>query len=309
GPNFIKISAVFGHTDVVTALKFSGDGKLLASGAADGSIKVWDVEASRVHKHLIGHELRVTNFSWSKDNTLLVSASFDKKLRIWDVVSGKCFKILSGHTDGVVCCSFSPNSSFIVSGSIISEIYVWDVKTVTQIKDLGVPSYRITSLCFNKDGTVLISGNAAGLWCMWCMGTDTCTDAMVRDPISSIDLLPTGDCIAVATYTGRLEFWNVQQPTVNVSRIISYSGVKNYVATLISPDLDDLWVINKAQNEYGLNIWSLKEQRLEQKLECHIDRITCVTCHPTAKLIATAAFGNDNMIKIWKHEDLGHSAV
>ncbi|KAF2882329.1 hypothetical protein ILUMI_23853, partial [Ignelater luminosus] len=306
GPNFVEISAVYGHTEKVTALKFSGDGKLLASGAADGSIKVWDVATSTVHKHLIGHKKKVMDFSWSKDNTLLVSASLDKKLRIWDVVSGKCFKILSGHTGGVVRCSFNPNSSLIVSGSTFGEIYVWDVKTATQIKDLKRFINSISSLCFNTDGTSIISGSITGLWCIWCMGTETCTQTIVTDQ-KSIDLLPTGDCIVVATYTGRLEFWNVQQPTVNVSRIISYSGVKNYVATLISPDSDDLWVINKAQNEYGLNIWSLNEQRLEQKLECHIDRITCVTCHPTAKLIATAAFGNDNMIKIWKHEVLGHS--
>ncbi|KAF2886948.1 hypothetical protein ILUMI_19226 [Ignelater luminosus] len=83
--------------------------------------------------------------------------------------------------------------------------------------------------------------------------------------------------------------------------------IYNYVAALKSPNLDDLWVINKVPTEYALNVWSLKSRKLAQKLQCHIDRITCVTCHPTAKLIATAAFGNDNMIKIWKHEDLGNS--
>ncbi len=75
------------HRAVIASLAFSRDGEMLASGAEDGSIIVWDVDLRRSRFGLYGHSLQVTSLAFSPDGRTLASGGDDRLVRLWDLES------------------------------------------------------------------------------------------------------------------------------------------------------------------------------------------------------------------------------
>jgi WD40 repeat protein len=74
-----------GHTAFVFPIAFAPDGRTLASGETDGSIRLWDVLTATEVARLEGHQHWVTNFAFSSDGRRLVSVSLDTTALVWDV--------------------------------------------------------------------------------------------------------------------------------------------------------------------------------------------------------------------------------
>ena len=77
-----------GHTDKVTSLALSADGKRLFSGSYDNTIKVWDPEVGKETLTLRGHTRSVTSLALSADSKRLFSGSHDQTIKVWDLGDG-----------------------------------------------------------------------------------------------------------------------------------------------------------------------------------------------------------------------------
>jgi WD40 repeat protein len=66
-------------------IAFSPDGKLLASGGDDGTVRLWDVGTGKEVRKYAGHEDAVRAIAFSADGTRLASASADTTVLIWEV--------------------------------------------------------------------------------------------------------------------------------------------------------------------------------------------------------------------------------
>jgi WD40 repeat protein len=78
-----------GHTAFVWSLAFSPDGKTLASGSADKTIKLWDVAMGKEQATLMGHTEPLLSVAFSPDGKTLASGSDDRTIKLGDVPAVK----------------------------------------------------------------------------------------------------------------------------------------------------------------------------------------------------------------------------
>ncbi|MEJ6483261.1 ribosome assembly protein 4, partial [Nostoc punctiforme UO1] len=113
----IEVNTLEGHSSRVYSIGFSPDGKTLASGSGDNTIKLWDVSTGKAIKTLTGHSNTVYSVGFSPDGKTLASGSGDNTIKLWDVSTGKAIKTLTGHSNTVYSVGFSPDGKTLASGS------------------------------------------------------------------------------------------------------------------------------------------------------------------------------------------------
>jgi WD40 repeat protein len=85
-----EIRTFTGHTDGVTAVAFSPDGKCIISGSRDSTVKLWDVATGEEIITFTGEIYRVNSFSFSPDGRQVLSCSWgDKTIKLWDTATGR----------------------------------------------------------------------------------------------------------------------------------------------------------------------------------------------------------------------------
>ena len=102
-PTGAERATLIGHRTEVLSLAFSPDGKTLATGGRDGTIKLWDVLAGE-RRTLRGHSKLVKSIAFSPDGRNLLSGSWDWSAKIWDLATGQAMQTLTGHGAAIARC-------------------------------------------------------------------------------------------------------------------------------------------------------------------------------------------------------------
>nr|CAB3264348.1 notchless protein homolog 1 [Phallusia mammillata] len=119
------LARMTGHQALVNDVRFSPDGRLIASASFDKSIKLWDGKCGKFLSSLRGHVGSVYQVAWSADSRLLVSGSGDSTLKVWDAHKHKLLLDLPGHADEVYAVDWSTDGQRVASGGKDKVLKIW----------------------------------------------------------------------------------------------------------------------------------------------------------------------------------------
>ena len=188
-----QIAVLSGHTGEIYSLTFSSDGKLLVSGSADATIKLWDVQTGGVVKTFHGHTSWVRSVSISADYATIASGSFDKTLRLRDIQTEECHWIIE-QENTVYHVSFSPKDPQHLLSISNGKIQQWDING--HQAGLTCDGSRIA---FSSDGTQFVTYNKTAVVVQNSSSGVIVAAFHVADDAGCYCFSPSGKHIAVTT--------------------------------------------------------------------------------------------------------------
>jgi WD40 repeat protein len=282
-----------GHTNSVNAVSFSPDGKLLATGSVDNTVKLWDTTTGKEIQTLSGHTNSVNAVSFSPDGKRLATGSSDKTVKLWDTTTGKEIKTLTGHKKWVTAVSFSPDGKLLATGSSDKTLKLWDTTTGKEIQTLAGHTNLVTAVSFSPDGKLLATGSSDKTLKLW----DTTTGKAIQtlsghtNSVNAVSFSPNGKRLATGSYDNTVKLWD----TTTGKEIKTLTGHKEWVtAVSFSPNGKRL-----ATGSYDntVKLWDTTTGKEIQTLTGHTNWVTAVSFSPDGKRLATGS--RDNTVKLW----------
>jgi WD40 repeat protein len=125
-----------GHTDTVTGLRLSADGKNLASNAMDNTVRVWDaqpfVAGARLKATLHGsqhnYEKNLIKVAWAPDNVHVAAGSADRNVYVWNSLTGRVMYCLPGHKGSVNDVDIHPKEPIVLSCSSDKRAFLGELR-------------------------------------------------------------------------------------------------------------------------------------------------------------------------------------
>ena len=183
-----------GHITWVSSVTFSPDGKTLASGSGDKTIRLSDAVTGKQKQTLTGHTWRVSSIAFSPDGKMLASGS-DQEICLWDAVTGAHKRTFTGYTGlyGARSLAFSSDGRMLVSGD--DTIRLWDVVTGEQKRTFTGHTDEVYGVAFSPDGGTLASGSLDGTVLLWKIPAsrppfDSLPSSMFTPPATPDSLTP-----------------------------------------------------------------------------------------------------------------------
>ncbi|MFM6104912.1 MAG: protein kinase domain-containing protein [Sphaerospermopsis kisseleviana] len=205
------LQTLTGHSNLVTSVAYSPDGKTLASGG-DKTIKLWAVKTGNLLQTFTGHSYWFGSVAYSPDGQTLASASNDNTIKLWDVKTGNLLHTFVGHSNSVWSVAYSPDGQTLASGSRDNTIKLWEVKTGNLLQIFTGHFHWVTSVAYSPDGKTLASASNDTTIKLWEVKTGNLLQIFTGHShwVTSVAYSPDGQTLASGSGDKTIKIWRLK---------------------------------------------------------------------------------------------------
>jgi eukaryotic-like serine/threonine-protein kinase len=304
---------------------YSPDGKRIAAGNADGTVKVWDVSTGRELLTLGGQVFgSASSVAFSPDGKSIVSSHnhnarqpdddkqantvkvwdqssekvvpvYANTVTVWDLANGKEILTFKGHRSTVESAAFSPDGKRIVSRSADGILKLWDAASGSEIFTLkDLQPGRVCNVVFSPDGKHIAGGGPNLTARIWEAGTgrDILTLKGHQGFVTSVAYSPDGTRIAAGSADGTVKLWDAA-----TGRELLTLGGRLGVVRSVAFSGDGTKIVTASWSDALVKVWDATDGREILSLKGHTDAVTGVAFSPDGDHIASAS--DDATVKVW----------
>ncbi len=202
--------------DRVTALRFSRDGRFLATGGGEpsrsGHLKLWNLEdGSLVWATSDAHSDTICDIDFSYDNRIIATGGTDKFARIFNADDGKLIRSFEGHTGHVLGVAWQANGKSIATSGADNVVKLWNVETGEQQRTIDGFQKQVTGIVFAGigDTTVACSGDPMVRALKASDGKEQRRFEGVKAFLHCTEATPDGLLVAAGDHDGVVRVWAV----------------------------------------------------------------------------------------------------
>ncbi|TVQ82061.1 MAG: hypothetical protein EA380_00750, partial [Phycisphaeraceae bacterium] len=278
-----------GHTEMVSAIAFSPDGRSLASASFDGTAALWDAADGSLLRRFADHKGRVSTVAFSPDSNTLAYAGDDGVVHLRDLISGSV-RALNAHAERIPSVAFHPDGRRLASAGADGAVRLWNIATGELLSEFTPGGGKIIrTVCFSPDGAILASGGDDNAIVLKHLATGR-HETLRAHPAGVLALAfePEGRVLVSGDRFGGVMLWDVHQRR-QIAALPKHPELMMSIA--VSPDGMRL-ATGSAGSDPEVRLWDLDAYRphIAGNLEHHARLITEALGHEPPNLAAMRAW-------------------
>ena len=294
---------IAGHLGWVRAVAVDWSNEWFATGAADRTIKIWDLASGQLKLTLTGHIATLRAICISKSSPYMFSAAEDKTVKCWDLEVNKVIRHYHGHLSAVYCMALHPTLDVLITGGRDSVARVWDIRTREEVHILTGHKNTVSSVIAQSAEPQVVTGGMDCAMRLWDLaaGKTRATITNHKKSIRSLAFHPTQYAF-VSGAADNLKKWKCP----NGKFLQNFSGHNAIINTM---SINNENVLISGGDNGTLQFWDWKTAHCYQKINTIAQSgslsselgIFCSTFdHSGSRLITGEA---DKTIKVWAPDD------